>query len=254
MADLALLKPKLPRLKLSGMLDSLQVRFDEAVAQKWSFSDFLERLLQDEVERRDSKQLSRRLVKSGLASEKTLEAFDFTFNPKIHEPAIREIAGCGFMKDKENVFFVGPSGVGKSHLAQAVGHEAVRKGYEVIFRRTAPLFRWTTAGRGDGSRIRRLKTVIAVPLLILDDFGLQSLSEEEQNDLYKVLCERYEKSSTIITSNRDFDEWPMVFSNPLMSSAAMDRLVHHAVKFVIEGKSYRVESFSTRQQSLTTGS
>jgi DNA replication protein DnaC len=84
--------------------------------------------------------------------------------------------------------------------------------------------------------------------------SIQSLSEEEQNDLYEVLCERYEKSSTIITSNRDFGEWPMVFSNPLISSAAMGRLMHHAVKFVIEGKSYRVESFSTRQQSLTAGS
>jgi len=253
MADLAVLKPKLTRLKLSGMMDSLQLRFDQAVQEKWSFSDFLERLLQDEVERRDSKQLSRRLIKSGLAAEKTLETFDFSFNPTIHEPSIREIAMCAFMKDHENVFFVGPSGVGKSHLAQAVGHEAVRRGHEVLFRRTAPLFRWVTAGHGDGSRLRRLKSVIAVPLLILDDFGLQSLSEDEQNDLYEVLCERYEKASTIITSNRDFGEWPSVFSNPLMSSAAMDRLVHHAVKFVIEGKSYRVESFSARQRSLTAG-
>jgi DNA replication protein DnaC len=157
------------------------------------------------------------------------------------------------MREHENVFFVGPSGVGKSHLAQAIGHEAVRRGHEVLFRRTAPLFRWVSAGRADGSRTRRLKSVITVPLLILDDFGLQSLSEEEQNDLYEVLCERYEKASTIITSNRDFGEWPSVFSNPLMSSAAMDRLVHHAVKFVIEGKSYRVESFSARQRSLTAG-
>ena len=253
MADLAVLKPKLTRLKLSGMMDSLQVRFDQAMTEKWSFSDFLERLLQDEVERRDSKQLSRRLVKSGLTAEKTLETFDFTFNPKIHEPTVREIGLCNFMKDRENVFFVGPSGVGKSHLAQAIGHEAVRRGHEVLFRRTAPLFRWTASGSGDGSRLRRLKAVVTVPLLILDDFGLQALSEEEQNDLYEVLCERYEKCSTIITSNRDFGEWPTVFSNPLMSSAAMDRLVHHAVKFVIEGKSYRVESFSARQRSLTAG-
>jgi DNA replication protein DnaC len=251
MADLAVLKPKLTRLKLSGMLDSLQQRFDEAVAQKWSFSDFLERLLQDEVERRDSKQLAYRLIKSGLDPHKTFESFDFSFNPKIYEPAIREIASCQFLHDKENVFFVGPSGVGKSHLAQAIGHEAVRRGHDVLFRRTAPLFRWIAAGHGDSSYARRLKSVISVPLLILDDFGLQALSDEQQNDLYEVLCERYESASTIITSNRDFGEWPSVFSNPLMSSAAMDRLVHHAVKFVIEGKSYRVESFSSRQQRLT---
>ena len=188
MADLSVLKPKLTRLKLSGMMDSLQLRFDQAVQERMTFSDFLERLLQDEVERRDTKQLSRRLVKSGLAAEKTLETFDFTFNPKIHEPSVREIGLCNFMRERENVFFVGPSGVGKSHLAQAIGHEAVRRGHEVLFRRTAPLFRWTSSGRGDGSRLRRLKAVISVPLLILDDFGLQLLSEEEQNDLYEVLC------------------------------------------------------------------
>jgi DNA replication protein DnaC len=251
MGDLALLKPKLTRLKLSGILDSLQLRFDQAVSERWSFSDFLDRLLQDEVERRDTKQLARRLVKSGLSPDKTLEVFDFSFNPRIHEPSLKEIALCGFMKSAENVFLVGPSGVGKSHLAQAIGHEAVRRGHEVMFRRTNALFRWIGSGRADGSRERRLRSIISTPLLILDDFGLQPLSEEEQSDLYEVICERYERYPVIITSNRDFAEWPSVFSNPLMSSAAMDRLVHHAAKIVIEGRSYRVDSFSARQKSLT---
>ena len=102
MADLAILRPKLTRLKLSGMLDSLQLRFDQAVADRWSFSEFLDRLLQDEVERRDTKQLSRRLVKSGLAPEKTLETFDFAFNPRVHEPAIREIPPRAVVESTEN--------------------------------------------------------------------------------------------------------------------------------------------------------
>jgi len=204
MADLAVLKPKLTRLKLSGMLDSLQQRFDEAVAQKWSFSDFLERLLQDEVERRDSKQLAYRLIKSGLDPHKTFESFDFSFNPKIYEPAIREIASCQFLHDKENVFFVGPSGVGKSHLAQAIGHEAVRRGHDVLFRRTAPLFRWIAAGHGDSSYARRLKSVISVLLLILDDFGLQALSDEQQNDLIGLFIRKADYLELVGVRNHNF--------------------------------------------------
>ena len=127
MDDLTFLKPKLSRLKLSGILETLQVRLEQAMQEKWSFSQFLDLLLTDEVERRDYKQLARRLVKSNLDPDKTLETFDFTFNPRIHQPTIRELATCNFMEKKENVLFLGPSGVGKSHLAQALGHEACRR-------------------------------------------------------------------------------------------------------------------------------
>lgn len=251
MDELAILKPKLTRLKMSGMLETLSLRIEEAMGEKWSFSQFLDALLSDEVDRRDNKQLSRRLVKSTLDPDKTLETFDFTFNPTIHKPTVKEIASCQFMKARENILLVGPSGVGKSHLAQSFGHEAVRRGVDVIFRRTATLFQWIHAGRGDGTQERRLKAVCAVDLLILDDFGLTPMPEEQQSFLYELVCERYEKRSTIITSNRDFSEWPLVFANPLMASAAMDRLVHRAVKLVIEGKSYRLNSFIQRNRELT---
>ncbi len=246
MDDLTFLKPKLSRLKLSGILETLPIRLEQAMQEKWSFSQFLDLLLTDEIERRDYKQLARRLVKSNLDPDKTLETFDFTFNPRIHQPTIRELATCNFMQKKENVFFLGPSGVGKSHLAQALGHEACRRGYDVLFKRIEPLFQWIHSGRGDATHERRLKQVSSIPLLILDDFGLKPLTSEQQTDLYEVICVRYEKHSTIITSNRDFNEWPMVFSNPLMGSAAMDRLVHRAIKIVIEGKSYRFDSFVKR--------
>jgi DNA replication protein DnaC len=118
----------------------------------------------------------------------------------------------------------------------------------VLYRRTSQLLGWVDAGRGDGSHQRRLKQIAAVDLLLFDDFGLTPLTEQQQTDLYEIICDRYERASTIITSNRDFAEWPMVFSNPLMGSAAMDRLVHRAVKLVIEGKSYRLESFVKRSK------
>ena len=232
------------------MLETLPERMNQALQQKWSFSQFLDTLLTDEVERRDYKQLSRRLTKSGLDPEKTLETFDFTFNLRIHQPTIAELATCFFLEKKENVFFVGPSGVGKSHIAQALGHEACRRGHEVMFDRTCSLFKWIHSGRGDGSYERRMRQVGCVALLILDDFGLRPLTEEHQADLYEVICERYEKRPTILTSNRDFNEWPMIFSNPLMASAAMDRLVHRAIKIVIDGKSYRLDGFVKRSKDL----
>lgn len=251
MDELALLKPKLTRLKLSGVLETLSDRMQQALSEKWPYTQFLDVLVSDEVERRDNKQLARRLSKSGLDPQKTLEGFDFSFNPRIHQPTIRELATCRFIGQKDNVFFAGPSGVGKSHLAQALGHEAARRGHELLFRRTATLLQWIAAGRADGSNERRLRAVASVPLLILDDFGLTPYSEEQQSDLYELICERYERSSTIITSNRDFGEWMSVFANPLMGSAAMDRLVHRGLKIVIEGKSYRVDSFLKRSRTLT---
>jgi DNA replication protein DnaC len=248
MDELVNLRPKLTRLKLSGISETLSSRISQAMGEKWSFTQFLEVLLSDEVERRDFKQLGRRLTRSGLEPDKTLETFDFRFNPRIHEPTVRELSTCQFVAKHENVFLLGPSGVGKSHLAQALGHEACRKGREVLYRRTSLLLSWVQAGRGDGSHPRRLKQIASVELLILDDFGLTPLSEDQQADLYEIICDRYERASTIITSNRDFAEWPMVFANQLMGSAAMDRLVHRAVKLVIEGKSYRVDSFVKRSK------
>lgn len=243
MDELVLLKPNLKRLKLTGILESLDLRINQALEEKWSYSHFLHHLLSDEIERRNHKQLLKILAKSELEPDKTLELFDFSFNRKIPQQTIKELATCDFMERKQVVFFVGPSGVGKSHLAQALGHEACRRGIVTLYRNTYRLFKWLHAGHGDGTYERRMKQIITTPLLILDDFGLRELSEEGQADLYEIIAERYDKTSTIITSNRDFNEWPAVFSNPLMGSAAMDRLVHRAIKIVIDGKSYRLNSF-----------
>lgn len=234
---------KLTKLKLSGIATTIEQRMSQAMAEKWAYSMFLETLLTDEIERRDNKQFQQKLAKSRLDLTKTLETFDFKFNSKLQVALIRELALCGFVESKQNIFILGPSGVGKSHLAQALGHQACRNGYEVGFYCTYQLFEWIYNGRGDGTHKKRLSNIIKIPILILDDFGLQSLNEAQQEDLYQIIAQRYEKSSTIITSNRDFDEWPGIFVNPLLGTAALDRLVHKGIQVIIEGSSYRLAEF-----------
>lgn len=238
-----LISKQLRRLKMPGIQETLEQRIAEAMREKWSYSTFFEMLLSDEIERRDNKQLTLKLSKSRLSIDKTLETFDFNFNSKIPVSLIKELASCQFVERKQNIFILGLSGVGKSHLAQALGHEVCRKGYDVLFYCTHELFEWIYSGRGDGTHKRRLEQVIKAPVLILDDFGLQELNEAQQSDLYQLIARRYEKASTIITSNRDFDEWASIFTNPLIGSAALDRLVHRGIQIVIEGPSFRLSEF-----------
>lgn len=239
---------KLNKLKLLGMTENLPMRLKQAQEERWAYSTFLDMLTSDEIDKRENKQLAIRLAKSRLDPTKTLETFDFNFDAKLPTSLIKELHHCNFIGRKENIFLLGPSGTGKTHLAQALGHEACRKDHDVLFYRCHELFDWIYSGKGDGSHKKRLSYVIKFPVLILDDFGLQSLSIEQQEDLYEVIAQRYEKSSTIITSNRDFSEWAAVFANSLLASAALDRLVHKGIAVVLEGNSYRLAAFQERSR------
>lgn len=241
--DKGLIIKKLSRLKMPGMAETLSHRLEQAVAEKWSYSTLLEMLFTDEIERRSQKQLTLRLAKSRLELHKTIETFNFDFNATIQPSLIRELSSCEFIEKKQNIFFLGQSGCGKSHLAQALGHEACRRERDVLYYCTHQLLEWIHSGRGDGSYKRRLSQVIKMPVLILDDFGLQSICEAQQDDLYQLIAERYEQKSTIITSNRDISEWSNIFANPLQGTAAVDRLVHRGIRVAIEGPSYRLEEF-----------
>jgi DNA replication protein DnaC len=233
------LLPKLRQLKLSGMLYTLELRATQASERQLSPTEFLALLLDDELERRSQQRLSRRLAYSGCDSRKTLAHFDFSAAPAINRSLITDLATCAFVARHQNVLFCGPTGVGKSHLANALALEALKREYRVLSRPTHRLLADLHAARASGTHSRLLAKVMNADLLILDDFGLQPLSAQAVQDLYDIISERYERGSLIVTSNRAFEEWTDVFANDLLASAALDRLTHHAHTLILRGDSYR---------------
>ena len=235
------LLPKLKNLRLSGILATLEVRNHQAIHEKCTYVEFLEKLLEDEVERRTQKQLSLRLRRSGLDPTKTLETFNFQFNASVNRQQVYDLATCAFVEKAEGVFIQGPAGVGKTHLAQALGHEALRRGCDVLFMRTSQMLAHLNGGRADGSYDRRLLSLVRADVLILDDFGLKPMRPPGSEDLYEVIDGRYAHGSMILTTNRAFSEWPELFDQPVLASAAIDRLAHGATQITITGDSYRAK-------------
>lgn len=233
------LVPLLKKLRLSGLLHTLALRTRQAIDDSLAFDEFLFRLLADEVERRDAKQLEQRLRRAQFEHAKTIEDFDFTFNAKIPKTKIIDLATGHFVGRQENVLLVGPSGVGKSHVAQALGHRACRAGYSALYVTANKLFVELRAARADRSYDRKLQRVTSPNLLIIDDLGLRPLRQEEPEDLYEIIRHRYEHGATLITSNRAIEEWYPLFGDALLASAAMDRLLHHCHLIEMEGHSYR---------------
>lgn len=242
------LLPILKKLRLSGVLQSLELRTRQAAEDDLSHPEFLLRLLHDEVERRESKQLDARLRRANFEHAKSLEDFDFTFNPKVPKSKIVDLATCAFVERRENVLLCGKTGVGKSHIGQALGHRACMAGHTVIYTSADEMFRVLRASRADGSHDRKLMRYIGPDLLVVDDLGLRQLQHDEPLDLYEIIRRRYEQGSMIVTSNRAADEWPPLFRDDLLASAAMDRLLHHAHVLEIDGESYRNPTSKARRK------
>lgn len=233
------LQPRLKRLKLGGMLQTLELRLDQAHQEQLGHLGFLELMLEDEIQRRQNKSLARRLERAHFEEAQTLTDFDFAFNPKIPAAQVRDLATCGFIERKESVLLVGPVGVGKTHVAQAIGHAACRQGRSVLFDKTARVLADLGAGHLDGTWDRRLRRYLAPDLVILDDFGLRAFTERQGEDLYEFISERVRRGSTIVTSNRPPAEWYALFPNPVLAEGALDRLINAAHHVTLEGKSYR---------------
>lgn len=252
------LSPLLKRLRLSGILDSLDKRNREAIENKMPYTDFLALLIADEVARREHKKFNLRIRRAGFRSTKTLEQFDYDFNAAIDQALISELASCRFIAEKVAVLIAGPCGTGKSHIAQALGHAAVREGHDVLFTTQSQLLGSLHAARAVNAFERRFQTFARVPLLIVDDFGLKPLRPPHDEDLHDLVAERYEQAATIVTSNLDFAEWGDAFPNRLLGAATLDRLRHGAYRLTLEGESYRApkplpsSSTASKRRSRTT--
>lgn len=231
--------PMLKQLRLSGILDSIESRNRQAIEKKFSYMDFLATIVQDEIARRSQKRLASAVRRANFRNQKTLEEFNFTFNPNINRALITELASCRFMAEKVSVLIVGPCGTGKSHIAQALGHSAIRAGHDVLFTTASRMLAQINAARATNSFERQFAKLVAIDLLIIDDFGLKPLTGIQDEDFHEVISERYERKSTIVTSNLDITEWPDAFPNRILGAATIDRIRHGAYKIVLDGKSYR---------------
>jgi DNA replication protein DnaC len=233
------LKTILKKLKLSGMLATLPDRIAYARKEKLDLSEFLELVLDDEVERRQNVHLQNRLRGAGFEQECTLEGFDWSADIRVDKARLNDLFGLHFIERQENVIFNGPVGVGKTFLACALGHAACRAGYRVLFARADTMLKTLAQSRADNSFDRELRRFLNPDLLVVDDFGLRKLSSHASSDFYELIIERHMRSSTIVTSNRSIEEWQSLFDEPMLAQSALDRFCHRSHQLVIEGDSFR---------------
>jgi len=233
------LKTVLKRLRLSGMLHTLPDRLAYAKKAKLTYQDLIELVLQDEIDRRDQVGLLTRLQKAQFEEEQVFENFDWDAKITFDRDKVRDLFSLGFLDRKEDVIFMGPTGVGKTFLASALGHSVCRAQKKVLFVRADTMLKELKQSRADNSTDKLMRKLISVDLLIVDDFGLRKLTHERSSDFYELIVERHKRSSTIITSNRTTDEWIPLFDDPLLAQSALDRLAHNAHHVTIEGDSFR---------------
>jgi DNA replication protein DnaC len=233
------LKTLLKRLKLSPILHTLPERVAYAKKAQLAFEEFLELVLQDEVDRREQLNLHLRLQRAQFASEQTFEGFDWEAPVTFDRDRVKGLFSLSFMARKEDVIFMGPAGVGKTFLASALGHAACRAGKRVLLLRADVMLKELLASRADHSTEKAVRRLLAPDLLIVDDFGLKRLDHLASCDLYEVIIERHKRASTIFTANRGIEEWVPLFDDPILANSALDRLAHNAHQVVIEGESYR---------------
>lgn len=236
------LRSALKQLRLSGLLESLEVRLFEAAGNSLTHAEFLEVLLQDELAVRSDRQVRRRVKAAQFRELKTLDGFDWSFNPSIKKKQIFDLATCRFVRETRDVLFLGPPGVGKSFLAQAIGYQAIKCGFAVLYRSIFDVIRDFLHDEALGGEDKILARYLKPDLLIIDDMGMKQLPKRSGEYLFEIVMRRYETRSTVMTSNRPLEDWGKLIGDVPSATAILDRFLHHAEIVTITGKSYRLRN------------
>jgi DNA replication protein DnaC len=240
------LRTALKKLRLSGLLQNLEIRLQEAASHSLNHAEFLELVVQDELMIRSDRLLQRRLKAAGFRDLKTLDDFDWSFNPSIKKKQIFDLATCRFLRERRDLLWLGPPGIGKSHLVQALGYQAVKAGFLVLYRSIFDVVRDFLHDEALGSEDKVLAKYLKPDLLIIDDMGMKQLPKRSGEYLFEIIMRRYETRSTMMTSNRPLEDWGKLLGDVPAATAILDRFLHHAEIIPITGKSYRLRN-QTRQ-------
>lgn len=240
------LMSRLKEFKLAGIYNNLEQRLSYAKDKSLGYVEFLELLLEDEANNRRDNGNNKRYAKAKFPAYKTIEEFDFSFQPSINKKQFNDVSTCHFVKERKNVIFIGSPGTGKSHLSIALGIQALKKEHKVLFTSVSDMLYALHTSKADNSFYKKLDYYLEPNLLILDELGFKKIPSYSADDFFEVISRRYEKGSLIITTNKPFEQWGEIFADNILTGAILDRIVHHSEIFKINGLSYRSKNIKSK--------